>query len=93
MTSCQKWDLAGVEIALAVMMASRQLKPRISAIGSYGIAASLVVTLSFLITTPPQLAPALNGFLVKDLILLGVALWSAGEASRAAGSQSAEMSA
>lgn len=76
-----------VEIALALMMASRQLTPRISAIGSYGIAASLVVTLSFLITTP-QLDAALSGFIVKDLTLLGVALWSAGEASRAAGSLS-----
>src|ERR1700726_3810921 len=32
-----------VEIALAVMMASRPFSPRISAIGSYGVAASLVV--------------------------------------------------
>jgi uncharacterized membrane protein YkgB len=46
-----------------------------------------VVTLSFLITTP-QLDPALQGFIVKDLTLLGVALWTAGEALRAAGSRS-----
>ena len=58
------------------MMASRQLTPRISPIGSYGIAASLVVALSFLITTP-RLDPALSGFIVKDLTLLGVAFWSA----------------
>jgi uncharacterized membrane protein YkgB len=70
-----------VEIALALMMASRPLTPRISAIGSYGVAASLVVTLSFLFTTP-QLDPALGSFIVKDLTLLGVALWSAGEALR-----------
>ena len=72
-----------VEIALALMMASRPVTPWISAIGSYGVAASLVVTLSFLITTP-QLDPALGAFIVKDLILLGVALWSAGEALAAA---------
>lgn len=73
-------DVIGVvEIALALMMASRRFTPRVSAIGSYGIAASLVVTLSFLVTTP-QLDPALGGFIVKDLTLLGVALWSAGEA-------------
>lgn len=73
-------DVIGVvEIALALMMASRRFAPRLSAIGSYGIAASLVVTLSFLVTTP-QLDPALGGFIVKDLTLLGVALWSAGEA-------------
>jgi uncharacterized membrane protein YkgB len=72
-----------VEIALALMMASRRYAPRISAIGSYGVAASLVVTLSFLVTTP-QLDPALGSFIVKDLTLLGVALWSAGEALGAA---------
>lgn len=68
-----------VEIALALMMASRPVAPWISAIGSYGVAASLVATLSFLVTTP-QLDPALGAFIVKDLTLLGVALWSAGEA-------------
>ena len=76
-----------VEIVLALMMASRPFMPRISAIGSYGVAASLVVTLSFLITTP-QLDPALSAFIVKDLTLLGVAIWSAGEALWAAGSRS-----
>lgn len=77
-------DIIGVvEIALALMMASRPFAPRISAIGSYGIAASLVITLSFLVTTP-ELDSALSGFIVKDLTLLGVALWSAGDALRAA---------
>jgi uncharacterized membrane protein YkgB len=71
--------IGAVEIALALMMASRPISPRISAIGSYCVAASLVVTLSFLVTTP-QLDPALGAFIVKDLTLLGVALWSAGEA-------------
>jgi reactive chlorine resistance protein C len=73
-------DIIGViEIALAVMMASRPLAPRLSAIGSFAVAASLVVTLSFLVTTP-SLDPALSAFIVKDVTLLGVALWSAGEA-------------
>jgi uncharacterized membrane protein YkgB len=78
-----------VEIALALTMASRPFAPRISAMGSYGVAASLVVTLSFLFTTP-QLDPALSGFIVKDLSLLGVALWSAGEALRASASRSTQ---
>jgi hypothetical protein len=43
------------------------------------IPASLVVTLSFLVTTP-GLDPALGAFIIKDVTLLGVALWSAGEA-------------
>ena len=73
-------DIVGVvEIALAMMMASRFLAPRLCAIGSFGIAASLVVTLSFLVTTP-GLDPALGAFIIKDVTLLGVALWSAGEA-------------
>ncbi len=68
-----------VEIGLALLMASRPFTARLAAIGSYGIAASLLVTLSFLVTTP-QLDPALGSFIVKDLTLLGAALWSAGEA-------------
>ncbi|MGH6821915.1 MAG: DUF417 family protein [Methylocella sp.] len=80
-------EIVGViEITLALMMASRPFATRVSAIGSYGVAVSLVVTLSFLITTP-QLDPALSSFIVKDLTLLGVALWSAGEALRAAASR------
>jgi uncharacterized membrane protein YkgB len=77
-----------VEISLALMMASRPFAPRISAIGSYGVAASLVITLSFLVTTP-ELDPALSSFIVKDLTLLGVALWSAGDALREAMARSA----
>jgi uncharacterized membrane protein YkgB len=81
-------DIIGVvEITLALMMASRPFAPAVSAIGSYGVAASLVVTLSFMITTP-QLDPAIQSFIIKDLTLLGVALWTAGEALQAAGSQS-----
>lgn len=73
-------DLIGVvEIVLALMVISRPISPRISAIGSFGVAASLVITLSFLVTTP-HLDPALGAFIVKDLTLLGAALWSAGEA-------------
>lgn len=73
-------DVIGVvEIALALMMASRFFAPRLCAAGSFGIAASLVVTLSFLVTTP-GLDPALGAFIIKDVTLLGVALWSAGEA-------------
>ena len=73
-------DVIGIiEIALALLMASRPLSPRLSAIGSYGIAASLVVTLSFLVTTP-NLDPALGSFIIKDVTLIGAALWSAGEA-------------
>jgi uncharacterized membrane protein YkgB len=77
-------DVIGVvEIAFALMMASRFFAPRLSAIGSFGIAASLVITLSFLVTTP-GLDPALGFFIIKDVTLFGAALWSAGEALAAA---------
>lgn len=71
-----------IEIVLAAMVAARAIAPRLCTIGSYGVALSLVVTLSFLVTTP-QLDPALSGFIIKDLTLLGAALWSAGEAADA----------
>jgi reactive chlorine resistance protein C len=43
-------------------------------------------TLSFLITTPGALSPTspLGGFLLKDVILLGAALYTAAEALEAA---------
>lgn len=69
-----------VEVSLGAMVAARPLAPRICIIGCYGIALSLIITLSFLITTP-HLDPALSSFIIKDLTLLGVALWSAGEAA------------
>lgn len=74
-----------IELALGGMIALRHLKPALSALGSLGAAGALVVTLSFLFTTPgldPQSSDA--GFLLKDLTLLGAALWTAGEAFRAA---------
>jgi uncharacterized membrane protein YkgB len=72
-----------IEITMGLMMASRRLSPRLSSIGSLGISGSLMMTLSFLFTTP-HLDPALASFIVKDVTLLGVALWSAGEALQAA---------
>lgn len=70
-----------IEIALGLMVAARAFAPRLAALGSIGMAGALVTTLSFLFTTPgldPQSSDA--GFLLKDLTLLGAALWSAGEA-------------
>lgn len=72
-----------LEILFAVLIALRHVKPRWSGYGSLGTAGALVVTLSFLFTTP-HLDPALGGFIIKDLTLLGAALWSAGEAFAAA---------
>lgn len=75
-------DFIGViEITLGVLVAIRPLNARLSALGSLGMTFALVNTLSFLFTTPgldPQSSDA--GFLIKDLTLLGAAIWTAGEA-------------
>lgn len=71
-----------VELAAALLIALRRFRPRWSALGSLIAAATFVVTLSFLITTPGVLAVdnPFGGFLMKDLILLGAAFLTAGEA-------------
>ena len=50
-------------------------------------AGTFLVTLSFLVTTPGALSPTspFGGFLMKDIMLLGAALFTAGEAWRATG--------
>jgi uncharacterized membrane protein YkgB len=75
-----------VELAAAVLMCARRFKPVLSAIGSLIAAVTFAVTLSFLITTPGVLAPdnPFGGFLMKDLILFGAALYTASEALTAA---------
>ncbi len=82
-----------VEIVLALMILARSVSPKVSAIGSLGAAGMFLVTLSFALTTPgvwqqgygfPFPSPMPGQFLAKDLILLGAAVWTAGEALRAA---------
>jgi uncharacterized membrane protein YkgB len=67
-----------IELILGVLIGLRRWSPRLSAIGSLGASAMFVVTLSFLVTTPNigEGAP----FLLKDITLLGAALWTASEA-------------
>ncbi len=82
-----------VEIAIAVLIAARRFSPTLSAIGSLGAVGMFATTLSFLFSTPgvwvavpgfPLPVPnEIGGFLVKDLFLLGAALWSAAESLRA----------
>jgi len=83
-----------VEIAAGVMIALRAFAPRISGYGSLIAAFALINTLSFMFTTPgldPESTDA--GFLLKDLTLLGAALWTAGEAFAAAKLRGASMAA
>ena len=83
-----------VEISLAILIATRPITPRVSAIGSLGTIVMFLITVSFLLTTPgvwqpslgfPALSPSPGQFLAKDLVLLGAAIWTAGEALSAAG--------
>ena len=76
------------EILIATLIAARPFSARASAVGSIGATLMFLTTLSFLGTTPGSwgvvdglLVPmGAGGFLIKDLLLLGAALWSAGEA-------------
>lgn len=67
------------EVAAAGLLLARPWSPRAAMIGSVMIAVALVGTLSFLFTTPGAGAD-LQGFIMKDLGLLAIAIWSAGEA-------------
>jgi len=71
-----------IELVIAAMMVVRRWWPIVAAIGSLGAALTFVFTFSFLFTTP-NVSTELGGFLMKDLILLGAALWRAGEALQA----------
>ncbi|GIX05007.1 MAG: hypothetical protein KatS3mg114_0876 [Planctomycetaceae bacterium] len=81
--------LGAIEITIALLIALRPFWPTGSAVGSGLAVGMFLTTLSFLITTPgwePSLGgfPALSAmpgqFVLKDIVLLGAALWTAGEA-------------
>lgn len=82
-----------VEVAIAILIAARPFWPRACAVGSALAIVMLLTTLSFLLTTPGVWEPSLGGFpalsaipgqfLIKDLALLGISLWSLGEAWKA----------
>jgi uncharacterized membrane protein YkgB len=75
-----------IEIAIGLAIASRPLAPTVSAIGSAAGAVTFLTTLSFLFSTPGALSlkhPA-NGFLLKDVVLLGACIVTGAEALRAA---------
>jgi uncharacterized membrane protein YkgB len=85
--------LGVVELSVAILIAARWFSPRASVVGSVLAVGMFLTTLSFLATTPgvwePSAGgfPALSGFpgqfLIKDLALLGISLWSLGESWRA----------
>ena len=75
--------IGSVEITIGILLAVHRWLPRLSAIGSVGASITFFVTLSFLFTTP-DLSPDASGFLMKDFMLLGAALWTAGQSLRLA---------
>jgi len=85
--------LGVVEVSFAVLIALRPISPRASAFGSALAVGMFLTTLSFLATTPGVWEPSAGGFpalsgkpgqfLMKDLALLGISLWSLGEAWQA----------
>lgn len=85
--------LGTVELLAAVLIAARPFSARFSAIGSALAVGMFLTTLTFLLTTPgvvesslgfPALSAMPGQFLIKDVVLLGAALWTTGEALRLA---------
>jgi uncharacterized membrane protein YkgB len=74
------------EVAVGALIGTRRWAPRVSGYASLAASTMFLVTLSFLVTTPGALLPTspFQQFLLKDLVLLGAALFTAAEALSAA---------
>src|ERR1700753_1704174 len=85
--------LGTLEIVAAILIALRPFSARLTAIGSAMAIVLFCGTLSFLFTTPgvatrfvgpiPVLSALPGQFLLKDVVLMGVAVWTLGEALQA----------
>src|SRR5260370_41256728 len=85
--------LGVVEVAIALLIAARPFSARACVLGSAIAVGMFLTPLSFLVTTPGVWEPSAGGFpalsaipgqfLIKDLALLGISLWSLGEAWQA----------
>ena len=84
--------LGVVEVLTAGLIAVRPFSPRLSAVGSALAVGMFLTTLTFLFSTPGVIEPSLGfpalsampgQFLIKDVVLLGASLWTAGEALQA----------
>jgi len=83
-------SLGTAEIVAAVLIALRPVWPRVSAVGSAMAVVLFLGTVSFLFSTPglvvahydgiPVLGAQPGQFLLKDLVLIGVAIWTLGDA-------------
>lgn len=83
--------LGVVEITVALLIAVRALSAKACALGSAVAIVMFLTTLTFLFSTPgwdpslggfPALSGSVGGFLIKDVVLLGAAIWSLGEPGR-----------
>ena len=83
--------LGTVEIAIGLLIAIGPVWPKLSILGSLGGIGMFLTTLSFVITTPgvwqagygfPALAGFPGQFLVKDIVLLGAAMWTLADSLR-----------
>jgi uncharacterized membrane protein YkgB len=87
------WGLGTLEITAAILISLRPFSARLSAVGSAMAIVLFCGTLSFLFTTPgvasrfagpiPVLSALPGQFLLKDLVLMGVSIWTLGEAWQA----------
>lgn len=85
-------NLIGVaEVGAGVLIALRAWSPLAAALGSLMAVATFATTLTFLVSTPgweaslggfPALSVAPGQFILKDVVLLGAALWLLGDALR-----------
>jgi reactive chlorine resistance protein C len=80
-----------IEIALALLIAAGPVWPKLSIVGSLGGIGMFLTTLSFVITTPgvwqagygfPALSRFPEQFLIKDVLLLGAAIWTLADSLR-----------
>lgn len=97
-TNVRVWaDVIGaIEICLAILIAIYPIAPRASEFGSWGAVAMGLCTISFMVTTPgvvqsghtfPFISPMPGQFLIKDLLLIGTGVLTAGRAHKAWESQ------
>ncbi len=84
--------LGVIEIGLGILICCRPFAPKISAIGSIGGIITFLITITFLLSTPgiiqpgysfPFISPMPGQFIIKDFVLMGASLWTAGEALNA----------
>ena len=84
--------LGVIEIVTGLLIALKAFAPKASYIGSIGGIITFIITLTFLLSTPgiiqmgqsfPFLSPQPGEFLIKDIVLLGASVWTAGDAKYA----------